>query len=292
MSNLAIERVDAEIRQLPSLSLTVTEALALIDRGDTQAGQLEQVIGRDQALAARILRVANSPFYGFAGHIGSLRQACVILGMYAVRNIVVTAGVIARFPPTAAGRFDRLGLWRHAIGTGVAARVLAQHRGLDPDLAFTAGLLHDIGKLALDAVFPEAFGQVLAHRDKHDCLLRDAEAAVLGFDHTDVGARVARHWKLPTTITEAIAKHHSPDVGPASVIVDVVHLADVLARGLDIGDGGDNLIPRLSTGALGRLTLNFDDLDSYLPEIEEMNAGTNLLDNDGDGSDRARPTGD
>lgn len=291
MSNLALERVETEIRQLPSLSLTVTEALALIDRGDTQPGQLEQVIGRDQALAARILRVANSPFYGFAGHIGSLRQACVMLGLYAVRNIVVTAGVIARFPPIPAHHFDRLGLWRHAIGTAVAARVLAQHRAFDPDLAFTAGLLHDIGKLALDAVFPEAFGRVLAYREKNDCLLRDAEEAVLGFDHTEVGERVARHWKLPAGITEAIAKHHSPDVGPASVLVDVVHVADVLARGLDIGDGGDDLIPRLSTGALGRLTLTFEDLDLYLPEIEELNAGTNLLDDDGGSGGRDRPTG-
>lgn len=291
MSALAVERLDAEIRQLPSLSLTVTEALALIDRGGTQPAQLEQVIGRDQALAARILRVANSPFYGFAGHIGSLRQACVMLGLYAVRNIVVTAGVIARFPPIPAARFDRLGLWRHAIGTAVAARVLAQHRGFDADLAFTAGLLHDIGKLALDAVFPESFGQVLAHRDKHDCLLRDAEAAVLGFDHTEVGARVARHWKLPAGIAEAIEKHHMPDVGPASLLVDLVHVADVLARGLDIGSGGDDLIPKLSTGALGRLTLTFEDLDRYLPEIEELNAGTNLLDDDGNAG-RARPDGD
>lgn len=277
MSALTLERLEREVQQLPSLSLTVMEALAVIDRGEGDLAELEKTIGQDPGLAARILRVANSPFYGFSGHIGSIKEACIVLGLYTIRNLVLAAGIIGRFPPKDGGHFDRLALWRHAVGVGVAAKVLARRHGFDQDLAFTAGLLHDIGKLVLDACFPAEFARVLAHRDAHECLIREAEEAVLGFDHGLVGARAAKHWRLPPGIVEAIEAHHRPGHGPASALVDIVHVADILCRGLEIGDGGDDLIPCLDPGAMARLRLTWEALAVCLPEIEEINAATNLL---------------
>jgi len=277
MKTITIEKLEREIQQLPSLSVVVMELLQLIDRGEVEFSLLDQKINQDQALAARVLRVANSPFYGFAGHIGTVREACVVLGVYTVRNIVMAAGIIDRFPPDESSNFDRLGFWQHAVGTGVAARVFASHCGQDPNIAFTAGLLHDIGKLVLDAHFPDVFHDILQTRDKMDCLLREAEMQQLGFDHTVIGARVAEQWKLPPMIIEAIKNHHQPDTGPASAIVDLIHLSDIICRAMEIGDGGDTLIPRLVPSILPRLGLSWDKIRDQLPEVEELNASTNIL---------------
>lgn len=278
MKALTLEHLDSGIQQLPALSLTVLEALATIDRGDSDFAALERIIAQDPALAARVLRVANSPFYGFSAHIGSVHDACVVLGIYTVRNIVLAAGVLDRFPPTAGGAFDRVAFWQHAVGVGAAARALARRLRQDAELAFTAGLLHDLGKLVLDAHFPDAFAAVLTERDRAHCLLRAAEEKTLGFDHTAVGARVAKHWRLPEPIVEAIARHHAPGQGPAAPVVDLVHIADIVCRGLEIGDGGDALIPVLAGDSLRRLGLSLDALKDCLPEVEEgVATGSPLL---------------
>lgn len=274
---LTLVTLEKEIQQLPALSVIVSEVLALIDRGDVELTVLMQKIGQDQALTARVLRVVNSPFYGFSRHIGSLKDAGMMLGVHTLRNIVMAAGIMGHFPPGEDRDFDRLSFWQHAIGTGVATRVLAGHCGLDEETAFSAGLLHDIGKLVMAVYFPADFDQVLAWRDEQDCLLKDAEQAVLGFDHSLVGARVAQKWKLPEAIIEAIQHHHVPDSVADIPFATLVHVADILCRGLEIGHGGDTLMPTLDVAAMQRVGLDWEALRTALPEIEALNTGTNLM---------------
>ncbi len=269
--------LEKEIQQLPALSVIVTEFLELIDRGDVELAVLMQKIGQDQALAARALRVVNSPFYGFSRRIASLKDAGMMLGVHTLRKIVVAAGIMGHFPSGEDQGFDRMTFWQHAIGTGVAAKVLASHCGLDGETAFTAGLLHDIGKLVMAVYFPADFDQVLACRNEQDCLLKDAEQAVLGFDHTLVGAKVARKWKMPKAIIEAIRHHHNPDSVTDKPFAALVHIADILCRGLEIGYGGDTLIPGLDVAAMQRLGLDWNLLLAALPQIEALNASANLL---------------
>lgn len=278
MSGPDLEQLDREIeRQLPALPAAVMEVLDLIDRGDVNLAALEQRISRDQTLAARILRLANSPFYGCSQQVASIRQACVVLGIHTIRNVVTAVGVLGRFPPVADAHFNRFALWQHAIGTGVAARALARHCGRDQEAAFTAGLLHDIGKLVLDVCFPEPFAEALRRCEEEGGLLREAEAAVFGFDHAVVGGRVARRWRLPATIADAIELHHAPDRAHASPLADLVHVADIVCRGLEIGSGGDDLIPAVVPGALQRLGYTWESIGTYLAEIEALNAASNLL---------------
>lgn len=269
--------LDKEIQQLPALSTIVTEVLTLIDQGDVELSVLMQKISQDQALASRVLRVVNSPFYGFSRHIASLKDAGMMLGVHTLRNIVMAAGIMGHFPPGEDENFDRLSFWQHAIGTGVAARVLARYCGLNEESAFTAGLLHDIGKLVMAAYFPVDFDRVLAQRDAQDCLLKDAEQAVLGFDHSLVGTKVAQKWKLPVVIVEAIHHHHTPDSTPEIPFAALVHVADILCRGLEIGHGGDTLIPALDMTIMQRLGLDWEALRAALPEIEALNDSANLM---------------
>ena len=265
-----------EVRELPSLSAIVTQLLTMLQREDVAMADLMEEIGRDQALAARILRIANSPFYGMSTHIGSLKDAGTMLGVHTLYNIVTAAGIMGHFPPTRDDHFDRISFWRHAIGTGVCARVLARYAALEPELSFTAGLLHDIGKLVMAVYFVDDFSRVLAYRDTHDCLLREAEEAVLGFDHTVIGAHVAQQWKFPNPVVDAIQYHHAlPEV--ATPLSEIVHVADILCRGLDIGHGGDDLIPPLQKKVLKGLGLNWSTIQHCLGEIETLNSFADVL---------------
>lgn len=276
MSTLNLDNLDKQIGQLPSLSAIVTRLLTLLQRDDITMAALMSEIGNDQALTARILRIANSPFYGLSTHIGSLSHAGTLLGLHTLRGIITAAGIIGHFPSQQDKHFDRQSFWLHAIGTGIAAQVLARRSGLDPEQAFTAGLLHDLGKLVLAAYFQDDFARVLTWRGEHGCLIREAEQSVLGFDHTEIGARIAQHWKLPKLLVNAIHFHHTLP-GKASPLAELIHVADILCRGMDIGNGGDDLIPALHPDALPRLGLELSDLRAALPEIAHLNRNASML---------------
>lgn len=270
MTNLTLQNLDKHISHLPSLSSIITRLLGLLQRDDVSMALLTAEIAGDQALVARILRIANSPFYGLSSHIGSLQQAGTLLGLHTMHGIITAAGIIGHFPPQQDSGFDRCSFWLHAIGTGITAQVLARRSGLDSEQSFTAGLLHDIGKVVLAAYFEQDFVRVLEYRDQHDCLIREAEQQVLGFDHTQIGAKVARHWKLPNLLIAAIRYHHEIP-GKMTPLAELVHVADIVCRGMEIGHGGDDLIPVLHADALPRLGLDWSDLRATLPEIEQLN---------------------
>ncbi len=277
MLTLTKDNLDKRIDQLPSLSVIVTRLLTLFQRDDVTMTELMSELGRDQGLATRVLRIANSPFYGLASNVSSIKDAGTLLGLHTLHGIITAAGIINHFPSTIKEQdFDRNSFWLHSIGTGIAAQVLARRCGLDPEQAFTAGLLHDVGKLVLAAYFEQDFANILAYRDKHDCLIREAEEQALGFDHTEIGARVARHWKLPKLLIAAIRFHHKLP-NEATALAELVHVADILCRGLDIGHGGDNLIPVLQVNVLTRLGLDWDDLKTALPEIEYLNVSASMM---------------
>jgi putative nucleotidyltransferase with HDIG domain len=276
MTALTLETVVAKVRQIPSLSIVVAELLASFDSEDVDIGYLVGKISQDQGLAARVLRVANSAFYGLSSRVGSVGEAVTVLGFHAVRSLALAAGITKVLPHKEGGRFDALAFWQHAVGCGVAARILALRAGKNPETAFTAGLLHDIGKLALDTYFREAFDAVLAYRAEHGCLMTEAEHALLGFDHAAVGFEMARQWHFPPAIQQAIRDHHEPDAA-AAFLTDAVHAAEVLCYALDIGSGGNDRVPQLSARAWQRIGLGWDAIDDCLREIEQTSDGMSLL---------------
>ena len=275
-TNLTQNNLERKVQQLPSLSVIVTRLLTLLQDSNITMATLTEEISKDQGLTVRILHIANSPFYGMSSRIDNIQQAGTLLGLHTIHGIIVAAGIIGHFPLQQDDGFDRLSFWLHSIGTGCCAQVLARHGGLDQEQAFTAGLLHDIGKLILAAYFEDDFSRVLDWRDEHDCLIREAEESVLGFDHTEIGARVARHWKLPKLLVDAIHFHHALP-GKVTPLAVLVHVADILCRGLDIGHGGDDLIPILHSNALPRLGLDWQDLPLMLSEIEQLNTRASML---------------
>ena len=278
MTARILENIDARLKQIPPLPQVVQDAMEILDRPDVDLRLLEQTLCQDPALVTQVLRVANSPFYGLTRQISSIHDACLLLGIYTVRNVVLTAGVMTQFPATGGNYIDRQKLWEHAVGTAIAAKVIAGRCGFDPELAFTGGLLHDIGKLVLDSYFPDETLAIVQYRDQQDCLLRDAEMQVLGLDHGEVGARIADRWKLPVSLQQAIKHHHTPEQSD-TLIADIVHIADILCRGLEIGDGGDTLIPFLAPKSIERVHLDWGALPDMLHDIEELQVAAKLMSN-------------
>ena len=276
MAALTIEQVIKQVQQVPSLSAVVMEILASFEKEDIEVAALVQKLGQDQGLTARVLRVANSPFYGISSKVGSVGEAVVVLGFHNVRSLVAAAGIINQFPASEEGGFDRLAFWQHGIATAVCAQVLAKASGKDQGLAFTAGLLHDVGKLALDAYFRDDFAATLAYCQAEEVTLVEAEFSVLGLDHGTVGYELARRWRFPLAIQQAIRDHHQPEREPAA-LTDLAHVANALCHGLDIGNAGYDLVPPLSSTAWTRLGMDWETMPVLLAEIERQYAAMQLL---------------
>lgn len=274
MTPLTLDDVLADIRQLPSLPALVGELVLALQNEASDIGQLADGIARDQALAARTLRVANSPFYGNPNKVASIHDAIVILGYRAVGNLVMAASLTGFFLPAPQTGFNLGRFWRHGIATALSARALARGSGLDAEAAFSAGLLHDIGVLVLLTTRPHEYTQVLAQRAARDCELAVVERELLGFDHAQVGAALAGRWLFPADIARAVALHHSLAVADgAASLTDVVHVADVLAHALDLADDPDERVPVLDALSWGRLGLDAGRVKSLLPGIEVEHGG-------------------
>jgi len=259
------------INDIPPLSPVVVDVLDFINNSDEiDFSILENKIIQEPGLTGRILNLANSSFFGMPGAIGSLKDACLVLGINAIRNLVISSAMMEKFPANSGKNLDLEGLWKHAVGTAAAARVLAKHVSLDEEQAFTAGLLHDIGKMILDAHFSEQYAEVAAYQVENECLTCEAEQKVIGTDHNEVGYMVAESWNLPVEITHSIRLHHSPPTQNKAEMSHVINLADILSRGLGIGNAGDPFIPVLLPEILEILHIGFPEIKQNLTKIEAL----------------------
>ncbi|RZI78650.1 MAG: HDOD domain-containing protein, partial [Rubrivivax sp.] len=191
MTALSIQQVTARVRDLPPLPAVVVQIIESLGHDDLSADDLAAKISQDQALTAKTLRLANSSFYGMTREIGSIHEAITILGMRTVRTVVTAAGITGSIPRQAGSGLDFDAFWRHSIGTALCAQALARELRMEPDIAFTVGLLHDIGRLALASCFAADYAQVLQHQRDRDSLPTEAEQDTLGFTHAMVGGAIA-----------------------------------------------------------------------------------------------------
>ena len=241
---IAREEVLAAARDLPPLPSVVLELVQSLGHDDLTAAQYSAKISCDQALTARILRLANSSFYGRGRQVGSVAEAIVVLGLRTVRGVVTAAGLADTFRRHPG--FDHCAFWRHSIGSALCAQSLADELGRDDgDLAFTVGLLHDIGRLALASAFAPAYAEVEQWRRANDCPDGEAERTVLGIDHAEVGGLIARQWNFAPAIVDAIRQHHAPPAATAVTLTGIAHVADAIAHALGLGGNADEAVPAL-----------------------------------------------
>lgn len=244
------------LSRMSAISPAVQAILPRLGDASIDVNELGGMVAKDPILAARVLRLANSPFYGLARQVGSLRDAVVVLGFSNLRSILLSAGLIGAFSDSQAVS--------RSLATAAAARSLAKSLKLDPGIACMAGLLHNLGALLLGH-FAEAQWQALVSEPvalPQDRLLKEQE--IFGFDHCDLGAEIAGDWRFPEVIQNAIRFHPQPPDEPGNAYIDVVHVAWVLsARGLSDDS------PAVSPAAISRLQLDTPEGEGMLAEASQ-----------------------
>jgi HD-like signal output (HDOD) protein len=221
---------------LPSLPVVVTKIIAAVDDPNSTVGRLNDLISKEPALAARMLRLANSAYFGRRNGMVSLPQCALVLGFNTIRSLALSASVHRMVVAAGVKSFSPQEFWHHSLGTGVGGQVLARACGQDGEAAMSAGLVHDIGKLVLDAVARKEFEEALG-RIKDGEAPAAVEMELLGATHGDVGGWLAAKWKLPGVICAAITHHHVPaSADPQNKdLLNLVVLSNTLAHALSDG---------------------------------------------------------
>jgi HD-like signal output (HDOD) protein len=238
------------VENLPTLPIVVQQVQKLMASPNSSMKQIGAIISRDQAIAARVIRLINSAFYGLGSRITSIPQAIVLLGLNTVKNLITGVSVVNMFAGSkSASLFDREQFWLHSMACAMGARMLAKNCGRkEPEDYFLAGLLHDIGVIVLDQYFHEEFIAVLHHAVRERINYYAAEGVVLETTHSHVGEAVALKWRIPGFLVDTIRNHHEPacsdrDAEVNRDIIALVHISDVAANnaGMHMGFAGGRL---------------------------------------------------
>ena len=253
---MTLDELTAGLDDLPSLPAVVMELLGSIDQEDADLTLLAKKVALDQALTAKTLRLANSSTFGLQVKVTTIQQALTFLGVQATRNLIMAASITGCFPSGRCPAFNDKAFWRLSIATAACARVLARHMHFNPDVAFTAGLLHGIGRLVLVTRYPEQYDAVLRECERVDGDLLETEHAMLGVDHVLAGRALAEHWQFSDTLRQAIAFHVQPEMPGAGFLATIVHVASAVAHALDLAGYANEVVPTVSSVAWTALGLS------------------------------------
>lgn len=273
MGRVSLEEIVQAVQDLPSLPQVVLRVMELTEEPDSTAQDINQELSQDQGLTARVLKLANSAFYGFPRRISSVTDATVLLGFRTIRSIVMAASVNEILSQKMDGYALEYGeLWKHSQCSAMAARLLAKrvkYPGID--VAYTAALLHDIGKVVLNSSLQEAYREVLDKVSHDNLSFLQAEESILGFNHAQVGARISEKWNLPPELVEAIEFHHEPDKAQVNPkLTAIVHVADAVCAAMGIGIGVDSMLYPISAKSMELLDLQPNDIDSIVSEMADV----------------------
>ncbi|MBN2711752.1 MAG: HDOD domain-containing protein [Planctomycetes bacterium] len=258
-----------DISDLPTLPDVVAKLNRMITDPSTSAGDINDVISRDVSLSAKILKLVNSPYYGFARRITTITYAVVILGFNTVRNLALSAFIFDAFKNRSKSGFNLKDFWRHSIGTAIASSAVAKNvEGVSDEDAFMAGLLHGVGLVVMNQHLNEDLEKVISVVKQKDCLFLEAEHEVLGYDHCEVGGLLLEKWNLPEFIVDSVRFYSDPSKAVvAPKLAAAVHVGNLLVRSLSIGSAGDKKVPCLDEQAWQALGLDWDAADRLMMQI-------------------------
>ena len=250
MENEILKEKVQNIIQLPALPTIAVEVASLIDNPNTSVSKLTQVISSDQVLTAKVLKIANSPFYGFQRKISTLDFAIMVLGFDSLKEILISISLISAFKRKQDKYFNSKEFWEHSLATGIAARTLARELGYRiSGESFVAGLLHDIGILVTHQYFHEDYKKIIQRVTEGKAVFQDIEEAVLFATHGEIGGWLAERWNLPEQLIDAIKFHHKPELAEKNPqLTALIHFVDYLCHKLEIG------------------ALSYENVETYSPE--------------------------
>ena len=272
-----------KVHNLPTLPTVANKITSLIKDPTCTAIKVSEIIDKDQSLTTKVLRLVNSVYYSLCTNVTNVQHAVALLGFKTISQMVISIAVFDVFKGRYGEEFDRVGFWKHSIGCAVISKMIAEKIHYPKlDDSFTAGLLHDIGKVVLDQYLHEEMIKIIKLVQEKDISFVDAENEVLGLSHADIGEQVMKNWKIPTSITVAVKYHHQ---GPneradsplsQDVIVDIVRLSDVICKRGKIGFAGDKIIPEMTEDLWNRLDINQESINEIvegcIEEVEKAGA--------------------
>lgn len=267
-----LKKIIMDTKTLPTLPGVVNKLNSLSDNDKASVQEMARIVSSDQVLSARILRLANSPSYGFY-RVSTISNAMILLGVNVVKSLALSSSIFEIMEK------DSMGLWEHSLGVGVAANLIARKLSLpECEEIATAGLLHDIGKVIVNLKCSDAEQEIRRTINERGIFMREAERLVIDTDHAEVGGWLAKSWFLPDKLSEPIAFHHEVTLSENHRIkTAVVHIADVLIKASGFGDSGDGYVPQIQQAAWDVLKLNdlflaeiVDDLEEKLVEVKNF----------------------
>lgn len=259
-------------QQVPSLPLTFQRINQLVGDSRSSTAQIAEAVSADQGLVTRILRLANSSFYGLAARVDTMSQAVSLIGTRQLRDLALATAVLDLFKNVPGSALDGKAFWEHALAVGSATRLIAAKRGeRETERYFVAGMLHDIGLVVMAQQMPDQVATNLRTATSAGQPLSVIERRDLGFDHAELGAQVIDQWHLPPAMMEVAAQHHQI-MTTARYVNDcaMVHLADIMAEAYAYGSGGEPVVPPLDSPAWDLLGLTPNDLAPISTDLEKQ----------------------
>lgn len=274
-SHITASEITDYLDKIPVLPAAINKAQTLLDQPVVDIDKLVIVLEGDPGLVSRVLRIANSSFYGMSREIKSVKAACIVLGQYTLRNIILTTAVMNATKNYKNNNLHKA-LLEHCIYTGLAARYLARLKGQDQDIAYMVGLLHDIGCLFIETINPHAVQNIRSKMKTADVDNETVEKEVLGFDHAEFSSELARHWNMPDNIVTCILNHHNLHINDASMSC-LIQIADIVAKNINTEEG---LVEELNnTGLMTSCHLSVETiLQCRLELVQQIQRNAESLD--------------
>lgn len=274
---MTTEEIVAKVKNLAPVSHAALRLVSLLDQAAVSNDEIVQVLKYDTVLTAKLLRACNSPYFGFEDPVSSVEQAVLVLGHQQILHLVLSLAFSGAMNTPLPGYAAEGGeLWRHSLTTAMASETLTRS-GLpvefETPVAFTAGLLHDIGKLVFNHVLDDAAQLAIRSRITDGKLARtDAEREIVGADHAEVGAHLLRSWKLPDDIVEAVGHHHQPTCQPRPKLSVVTHVGNCLAHLVGSTLGWEGYAVRADAAATEALAITPEKLEDLMIAVHDAAA--------------------
>lgn len=279
MKKLDINKILTESSHLPTMPAVAKQLLSISEWDDVDLGVVAEIISKDISLSSKILRIVNSPFYGFASEISTISQALVILGLRATRSLTLSFSLLRSFPRDGAGEFDYPGFWTRSLNTAVAARELAVVAGLQTvEEAFLAGLLQDIGVMLIARCAPKRYDFIVSEAEDKLAPSIELERKYLGTDHVEVNKLLFDEWGLPASLCIPILYHHEPAKAASSndqtdqtaLAVRIQHFAGLVGQWLYVSSGEDMLLENLKKLASEYFGLTPKQLEAIMYKVDSV----------------------
>lgn len=274
---LTTEMIVAKLDELPTLPTIVYELSQVINDPMSSTAEVESLMSKDQSLTTKVLKLVNSAYYAIPGGVSTLSRAIAYLGFDTVNQLVLSASILDALSLGSNPPIDVKNFWKHSLGVGVAAETIGKFvRHPMPSDLFTAGLVHDMGKVALLSIAPEQFIMIHTEAQGKSLSFHEAESSLEHPRHTVIGHRLAQKWTLPHHLQTVCKHHHEKDPGLRGGLsadlnrtVDIVFLANLLTHALKFGNSGHSKILGAPTDVMERLGMNpQSDLKKVLLDIK------------------------